>query len=178
MRTLDPTKSKISWIFQWIFFFKKWNAQNSLLCKIHMNPCLGHSVWILAERAMPLFFTWYSLQVAPRSESSTFQSFVFHLFAMWMLFCTLSWIRVDDSLGDLLVGSFIGLGKNYWQIITEVKNGSKNSALVYHFLLIYALKFVRRSEWAVENPRFPSVGAEVNSTSAHRIEPFYRVIFL
>ena len=98
--------------------------------------------------------------------------------AMWMLFCTLSWIRVDDSLGGLLVGSFIGLGKNYWQIITEVKNGSKNSALVYHFLLLYALIFVRRSEWAVENPRFPSVGAEVNSTSAHRIEPFYRVIFL
>ena len=97
--------------------------------------------------------------------------------AMWMLFCTLSWIRVDDSLGGLLVGSFIGLGKNYWQIITEVKNGSKNSALC-HFLFLYALKFVRRSEWAVENPRFPSVGAEVNSTSAHRIEPFYRVIFL
>ena len=65
-----------------------------------------------------------------------------------------------------------------WVRITEVKNGSKNSALVYHFLLLYALKFVRRSEWAVENPRFPSVGAEVNSTSAHRIEPFYRVIFL
>ena len=98
--------------------------------------------------------------------------------ALRMLFCTLSWIRVDDSLGGLLVGSFIGLGKNYWQIITGVKNGSKNSALVYHFLLLYALKFVRRSEWAVENPRFPSVGAEVNSTSARRIEPFYREIFL
>ena len=79
LRTLDPTKSKSSWIFQWIFFLKKWNAQNSLLCKIHMNPCLGHSVWILAERAMPLFFTWYSLQAAPRSESSTFQSCFFHL---------------------------------------------------------------------------------------------------
>ena len=47
-----------------------------------------------------------------------------------------------------------------------------------HSLLLYELKFARRSEWAVENPRFPSVGAEVNSTSAHRIEPFYRVIFL
>ena len=38
----------------------------------------------------------------------------------------------------------------------------KNSALLYHSLLLYELKFVRRSEWAVENPRFPSVGAEVN----------------
>ena len=96
--------------------------------------------------------------------------------AMWMLFCTLSWIRVDDSLGDLLVGSSIGLGENYWQIITDVKNGSKNSALVYHFLLLYELKFVRRSEWAVENPRFPRVGAEVNSTPAQWIEPFYFIV--